>query len=360
MFIIGILLLGTFGGVLGAIQAPVNGSLGKHVGPLQATWVSMTGSFLIMILVNVVYHVAAGAPFGLLRLGECEPWMLLGGLEGCVVLFGFAACTPRLGVALTSTLAMLGQMATCLVIDAFGFLGTTPLPTNFFRIAGIALFVVGVMLVYHGNTQQERVMNSHVLAARCRVQAQEAHSNVGSAAAHNHALTDTRMMGKQTAENDMHRTDGTRTAGKSAAPFVVLIIVSGMATGFQLPTNVALQSHVGIPEALLFHFGLGSLIMFFVVLFTQKGHFHSFKGVAPWKMSGGVYGVFGVPIMMIVTAAVGTALNSALIALGQLAGALVVDGFGLLQTQKRLISIWRVMGVVVLVASIALVTVGRL
>ena len=104
MSVVFYLLIGTLGGVAGAIQGPVNGALGKRIGPLQATLVSFTGALIIVACANIAYALFSGQYCGLAHIVECEPWMLLGGPEGALVVLGAATCTPRLGVALTATL----------------------------------------------------------------------------------------------------------------------------------------------------------------------------------------------------------------------------------------------------------------
>ena len=314
MSVLGCLFLGVFGGTLGAVQGPVNGALGKRIGPLQATLISFFGAFTVVTCISLAYFLIGGHDFGLVQVGECNPWMLFGGLEGALFVFGAATCTPRLGTALTVMLAMLGQMSACLLIDTFGLLNTATLPANPARVVGIVLFVVGVVLVYRGQVLQVR------------------------------ASTDTSSMLKH----------------KDAVLYMLLMFVCGVAAGIQLPTNVALQSHVGVLEALLFHFSLGSACLLLLVLLTQKGKLHSLRGVAPWKMTGGLYGVVGVCILIVATPVLGTALNAALMTLGQIAGAVVVDNFGLLQVRKTPVNAWRIAGVGVLLLSIVLITLGRM
>ena len=54
---------------------------------------------------------------------------------------------PRLGVAMTITLMVAGQLALSLLLDHFGALGVPRQPLNLGRIAGVALVFAGVLLV---------------------------------------------------------------------------------------------------------------------------------------------------------------------------------------------------------------------
>ena len=54
---------------------------------------------------------------------------------------------PRLGVALTFSLIIAGQMLITLVIDHFGMFDTPEKPVNLWRVFGAMLITVGVVLI---------------------------------------------------------------------------------------------------------------------------------------------------------------------------------------------------------------------
>ena len=54
---------------------------------------------------------------------------------------------PRLGVAMTFSLIVLGQMLITLVIDHFGLLGVPVQQVTLSRVAGILLVIGGVVLI---------------------------------------------------------------------------------------------------------------------------------------------------------------------------------------------------------------------
>ncbi len=66
-------------GVLVAMQAPINGRLGRSLGPFQAASVS----FLIGLLLLVALAALSGGGLGpIVRTGHQPWWYLLGGLLG--------------------------------------------------------------------------------------------------------------------------------------------------------------------------------------------------------------------------------------------------------------------------------------
>jgi transporter family-2 protein len=76
------------------------------------------------------------------------PWYAwVGGLYGAVFVVAAAWAVPRLGVALTITLMVAGQLLISLVLDHFGALGVPRQPLNLGRLAGVALVIGGVLMV---------------------------------------------------------------------------------------------------------------------------------------------------------------------------------------------------------------------
>ena len=76
------------------------------------------------------------------------PWYAwLGGAYGACFVVAAAWGVPRLGVAMTITLMVGGQLLLSLALDHFGALGVPQQPLNLGRIAGVGLVLAGVLLV---------------------------------------------------------------------------------------------------------------------------------------------------------------------------------------------------------------------
>ncbi len=132
------------GGVLLAIQSPLNAQLGKAVGsPVNAALISfLVGTIALIIL--------AGAQRDAPDVGQVRalPWYAwVGGLCGAVFVTAAAYAAPRLGVATMLSLAIASQLVTALVLDHFGALNIPQHPVSVGRIAGMALVILGVIIV---------------------------------------------------------------------------------------------------------------------------------------------------------------------------------------------------------------------
>jgi bacterial/archaeal transporter family-2 protein len=140
------LLLALVAGMCVPIQGIVNNKLSSFVAhPLLAVLVSfVVGTFAIF-----AYILAAGIPLSNAATTlKNAPWMAwTGGLIGAIYLTSVIFLIPRLGVALTFSLIVAGQMLITVVIDHFGLLGIPVHHINWQRLFGIALIIAGVIFV---------------------------------------------------------------------------------------------------------------------------------------------------------------------------------------------------------------------
>ena len=310
MLVIGMMLYALTMGLAGAAQGPTNAALGKRIGVMQATLVSFSGAFVTAALINLAAYLVTGHS-GVANVVNCEPWQLLGGLCGAMVVFSIAYATPRLGVALTVTLQIMSQMIASFIVDGFGLLGVEKVPVEPLRALGCVLLLAGVVLVYRGRLAQAKAT-------------------------------------------------GNTVGRKKPAGAIVLMLLSGVVAAIQLPINVALRAQVGLLEAIVVHFGTGIVVLLAVVLITNRGHLPSLKGIPVWMMTGGLYGVYGVMSLIITMPVLGAGLNTAANQLGQLAGGVAVDTLGLFHAPKAQVNVWRVAGILVLLAGIVAIALPQL
>ncbi len=129
-------------GVLGAVQATVNGRLGTVMGsPLAAALVSFAVGLAGLALINLV---ARNRPR---PSGRAPWWSFLGGLIGAGFVFSIAYVTPILGTSLAISATLLGQVSGGLALDHFGAFGYPRRHLSRRRLLGAALVLVGVALV---------------------------------------------------------------------------------------------------------------------------------------------------------------------------------------------------------------------
>lgn len=127
-----------------ALQAPTNARLMSAVGsPVNAAFVSFAvGTAALGLLAAILqakpdWAAARGLPW----------YAWIGGLYGSIFVVAATWGVPRLGVALTITLMVAGQLLVSLILDHFGAFGAPVQPVNLGRMAGVALVIAGVLMV---------------------------------------------------------------------------------------------------------------------------------------------------------------------------------------------------------------------
>ncbi len=127
-----------------ALQAPTNAKLATAVGsPVNAALVSFAVGTAALALVAA----ALQARPDMTAVRGLPWWTWIGGLYGAVFVAAAAWGVPRLGVALTIILMVAGQLLISVVVDHFGAMGVPRQPISWGRIGGVALVVVGVVMV---------------------------------------------------------------------------------------------------------------------------------------------------------------------------------------------------------------------
>jgi bacterial/archaeal transporter family-2 protein len=138
-------LLALFGGGLIALQAPINGELGEHVGSVTAATVNFTVGALILIALTLV----VGDGFG--RLGEAGelPWYYTvgGGALGAAFVVIAVVTVRTLGATGITAATLAGQLAASVAIDRAGILGLAEREVTAGRVAGIILLLGGTYLI---------------------------------------------------------------------------------------------------------------------------------------------------------------------------------------------------------------------
>jgi transporter family-2 protein len=116
---------------------------------------------------------------------------------------------------------------------------------------------------------------------------------------------------------------------------LALAISAGACFSLQPPINAALGKSVGVLESAFISFSIGAAVLAAAAWAAGGGGLAALRQIPPWQLSGGFIGAYFVTIALFCAPRLGmTALMVAIVA-GQLAGALLLDHFGLLGLQAR-------------------------
>jgi len=141
-----VVLMMVVSGALMAFQGPINAALKMHVGVVESSLVSFLVGTAALVLI-----VAFTGKGNLLAVRHAPPWQLLGGFIGVVFVTASLLAVPRIGVPGMIVAALGGQMAAGLLIDRYGWVGLPARPVDPFRVAGVALLIVSVVLINWSN-----------------------------------------------------------------------------------------------------------------------------------------------------------------------------------------------------------------
>jgi bacterial/archaeal transporter family-2 protein len=138
-------LLALAAGAMMPTQAAINNQLAGYVSsPINAALIS----FAVGTAGLLLYALLSGVPLGnIVSIRNAPAIAWIGGLLGAFFVASSIILVPRLGVAMTFSLLIAGQMLVTLVIDHFGVLGVPVRAVSLARVAGILLITGGVVLI---------------------------------------------------------------------------------------------------------------------------------------------------------------------------------------------------------------------
>ncbi|MFN7115347.1 MAG: DMT family transporter [Saprospiraceae bacterium] len=143
----GLLILIAFvAGAILPVQASINAKMAKFAGgPVMAALLSFAVGTIGLLLFALFSQPNFSLQLANTRQAPAYAW--IAGILGAFYVVGSVYLLPKLGVALTFSLIIAGQMLVTLVLDHYGLLGVPVKPINLPRLLGILLIIAGVILV---------------------------------------------------------------------------------------------------------------------------------------------------------------------------------------------------------------------
>lgn len=134
-----------------------------------------------------------------------------------------------------------------------------------------------------------------------------------------------------------------------------LVFLSGLGLSCQATFNGTLGKSIGIIEASLVSFVVGTLGLALTMLFFGKGNLVGVFSVPKWQLLGGLLGAVYIAILVIAIPRIGVVISLLSVICGQTAMSMVIDSFGLFNVQKIPFNWPRLFGIVLLVAALILI-----
>lgn len=133
------IIFATLAGVSTALEAFINGELGKNTTALAATFISLVvGTIFFFINICVTGNLKT-----LLSFNSINPKLLFGGVLGGLVIYFTTKSVPNLGVSKTLTLIVVSQMIVGFLIDSHIYKETLYL----YNYIGAILLFIGTFFI---------------------------------------------------------------------------------------------------------------------------------------------------------------------------------------------------------------------
>lgn len=138
-------LMALVAGAAASVQLGVNGLMRGALGsPLLAAMVNNSVGLLGLIVLVTVTRTSLPTATAISN----APWFgWFAGLLGVIYVVSGAILVPRLGVATTFVLILVGQVTVALTLDVVGAFGAPSHPITLSRVLGGGMVIVGAYLV---------------------------------------------------------------------------------------------------------------------------------------------------------------------------------------------------------------------
>jgi bacterial/archaeal transporter family-2 protein len=138
------IVLAFLSGAFLPIQAGMNNKLGKAVAsPVHAALIS----FMIGLIGLMVYILVTRQTISWAGLKDAPGYVWLAGFLGAFYVTVIILAFPKLGPGLTFGLVVAGQMTLSILLEHFNILVAQQNSINYMKIVGIALVVIGVVII---------------------------------------------------------------------------------------------------------------------------------------------------------------------------------------------------------------------
>ena len=128
-----------------AAQSVINSRLRLILG--GAFWAA-AAQFIVGLLLLLLLAAATRQPAPVVTgLGRAPWWIWTGGVFGAMFIVVTIVLTGKIGATLTLASIIVGQLIAALIVDHYGLFGGTVVRLTPLRVTGVALLLLGVMLI---------------------------------------------------------------------------------------------------------------------------------------------------------------------------------------------------------------------
>lgn len=136
-------ILAIIAGSVLSFESAIYGKLGENIGQLETSFYNfLMGTLILGIL---VLFFGKGK---LSYVSKAPKWSLLGGILGVIYLTVIVLSVPFVGVGITMTAVIIGQLIMSMVVEHFGWLGIEKTKVNKEKVFAVIAMVIALILIY--------------------------------------------------------------------------------------------------------------------------------------------------------------------------------------------------------------------
>jgi len=139
--------------------------------------------------------------------------------------------------------------------------------------------------------------------------------------------------------------------------WIFIAFISGVLLPLQSGVNIRLGKSIDsavYASMLSFVVGVFSMLIY-IVMSKQHVTWEGIRTAPAYAWIGGVLGAFYVTATMLAFSRIGPALTFGLVVAGQMVIAVLLDHFNVLVPQQHSINVWRIMGILFIVAGVVVI-----
>ncbi|WP_313892151.1 DMT family transporter [Psychrobacillus sp.] len=136
------IIFAILGGAFITFQGVANARISQDIGTWQATSLTQFTGFILALV--IVLFVRDGK---LQAFKQVKPLYLTGGAFAAIIIFSNVTAIHEIGVTLTISAILIAQLSLTFLIDSRGWFGVTKLKMKLPQFIGLAMMVVGVVIL---------------------------------------------------------------------------------------------------------------------------------------------------------------------------------------------------------------------
>lgn len=145
-------------GSLVGLQNIFNSKVNERVGSWTTTTLVLGLGFLASLMMGLLFEGKQ-----LFILEKIQPWYWISGFIGVGIVTCFVKGIRLLGPTYAVSFAMTSQLGLALLLDSFGWLGLDKIPFTLNGLAGVLVFVAGIIVFKLGGSREKEKVPTDIV-----------------------------------------------------------------------------------------------------------------------------------------------------------------------------------------------------